>query len=92
MATETITTNTTTTIDVPAGEHLLEIYGTWDSASANVRHAGSAASFDGLSAVTADLDPAKVIITGGESVEVVTTGGGGSLSVTVRVNPIVRRV
>ena len=86
MASATITTNTTTTIDVPAGDHVFEIYGTWDSASAAISHNGSGIGFSGLSAITADPTNASVITTGGESVDVVTTGGGGSLSLTVNVN------
>lgn len=91
MAQETITTNTTTTLEVPRGEHLLEIYGTWDGASVEIRHAGSELPFSGLDALTSDPSNASVITTGGESVEVVTTGGGGSLSLTVRINDVGNR-
>ena len=86
MATASITTNATTGIDVPAGDHVLEIYGTWDSATAIIRHKGSAIPFSGLGALTATPGNASIITTGGESVEVVTSGGGGSLSLTVNVN------
>ena len=85
MAQAIITTNTTTAIDVPAGDHLFEIYGTWGGTTAVVRHEGSDIGFDGLGALTATPANASVITTGGESVEIVTTGGTAA-SLTVRVN------
>ena len=81
-----ITTNTVTTIDLPQGRHLVEIYGTWDSVTVNIRHKGSEQSFSGLSALTATPSSASVIMTGGESVEIVTTGGGASLSLSARIS------
>ena len=92
MATASITTNAVTGIDVPAGDHVLEIYGTWDSATATIRHKGSSIPFSGLGSLTATPGNASIITTGGESVEVVTLGGGGSLALTVRVNRSTPRV
>tara|TARA_R110002110_G_scaffold277768_1_gene493073 strand:- start:1711 stop:1998 length:288 start_codon:yes stop_codon:yes gene_type:complete len=92
--TAAITTNTTTTIDVPAGDHVLDFMSAtvWDTASVNIRHAGSEQSFSGLGALTATPSNASVITTGGESIEVVTTGVGGSTSIIVRVNRSTPRV
>lgn len=84
MATATITSNTTTTIDVPAGRHLLEVYGTFDGVQLVVRHAGSEIPFLPLSPVSAAT--AKIITTGGESLELWSVSAGASTSVTVRVN------
>lgn len=84
METATITSATTTTFDVPAGEHVFRINGTWGGTSANVRHADSGISFEGLGAITADPTKHYVLKTGGESIEVVTTGGSG-ISLTASV-------
>lgn len=89
-----ITTNTTTTLDVPAGDHVLDFLSAtvWDTATVNVRHAGSEQSFSGLSALTATPSNASVITTGGESVEIVTTSVGASTSIIVRINRASPRV
>jgi hypothetical protein len=78
---ESITSATTTFLDTPAGEGLLEVYGTWGSTSAAVRHAGSDINLTGLGAKTADFSE---VVTGGvKGLEIVTTGGSG-ISLTAR--------
>lgn len=88
MASGTITTNTTTAVNVPSGEHLLQIWGTWDSGTLAVRHRSSALPFSGLSALTADPSNGFRIFTGDGAIDIVTTGGGGSMSLQYKIDEI----
>lgn len=89
--TKTITSNTTTTFSPSAGEHLFEIWGTWDGASVKVQHADSSIAFSGLSAITSTPTNASVLVTGGEEVELVSTGVGANTSVTARLTRVTPR-